>query len=81
MRKCWNWQTGKTKDLVHVFACGFKSHLPHCEKERLKRKIVWVFSFSEAGASLEPRVQGLRSASVGAKQTSTGRLAPHLPLG
>ena len=29
-------------------------------------------------ASLEPRVQGLRSASVGAKQTSTGRLAPHL---
>ena len=29
-------------------------------------------------ASLEPRVQGLRSAPVGAKQTSTGRLAPHL---
>ncbi len=62
-----------------MLACGFKSHLPHYEKERLKREIVWVFSFSEAGASLEPRVQGLRSASVGTKQTSTGRLAPHLP--
>ena len=50
------------------------------KRERLKREIVWVFSFSEAGASLDPRVQGLRSASAGAKQTSTGRLAPHLPL-
>mgnify|MGYP003292108343 CR=1 FL=1 len=29
MRKCWNWQTGKTKDLVFVLTCGFKSHLPH----------------------------------------------------
>ena len=29
MRKCWNWQTGKTKDLVPAMACGFKSHLPH----------------------------------------------------
>ena len=27
-RKCWNWQTGKTKDLVLVTTCGFKSHLP-----------------------------------------------------
>ena len=53
-RKCRNWQTSKTKDLVGVFSCGFKSHLPHHEKERLKREIVWVFSFSEAGASLEP---------------------------
>ena len=32
MRKCWNWQTGKTKDLVLVLACGFKSHLPQCLK-------------------------------------------------
>ena len=29
MRECWNWQTGKTKDLVGVCSCGFKSHLPH----------------------------------------------------
>ena len=28
-RECWNWQTGKTKDLVVVWSCGFKSHLPH----------------------------------------------------
>ena len=29
MRKCWNWQTSKTKDLVVGTPCGFKSHLPH----------------------------------------------------
>ena len=29
---------------------------------------------------LEPAVQGLRFAPVGAEQTSSGRLAPHLPL-
>ena len=29
MRKCRNWQTSKTKDLVMVTSCGFKSHLPH----------------------------------------------------
>ncbi len=34
MRKCWNWQTGKTKDLVGVFSCGFKSHLPQYFKVR-----------------------------------------------
>ena len=28
-RECWNWQTGKTKDLVLLATCGFKSHLPH----------------------------------------------------
>ena len=28
-RKCRNWQTSKTKDLVVVTSCGFKSHLPH----------------------------------------------------
>ena len=29
MRKCRNWQTSKTKDLVVDTPCGFKSHLPH----------------------------------------------------
>ena len=29
MRKCRNWQTSKTKDLVAAMSCGFKSHLPH----------------------------------------------------
>ena len=32
-RECWNWQTGKTKDLVGVCSCGFKSHLPHDKSE------------------------------------------------
>ena len=32
-RKCRNWQTSKTKDLVVGTPCGFKSHLPH-KKER-----------------------------------------------
>ena len=34
VRECWNWQTGKTKDLVGVCSCGFKSHLPHYGFER-----------------------------------------------
>ena len=29
LRKCRNWQTSKTKDLVLAITCGFKSHLPH----------------------------------------------------
>ena len=29
LRKCRNWQTSKTKDLVMLTSCGFKSHLPH----------------------------------------------------
>ena len=33
-RECWNWQTGKTKDLVGEFSCGFKSHLPHEKMNR-----------------------------------------------
>lgn len=32
-RECWNWQTGKTKDLVGECSCGFKSHLPHDKSE------------------------------------------------
>ncbi len=32
MRKCRNWQTSKTKDLVAFELCGFKSHLPHLFK-------------------------------------------------
>ena len=41
MRKCRNWQTSKTKDLVVVTSCGFKSHLPH---ERLKLKDLSLFA-------------------------------------
>ena len=39
-RKCRNWQTSKTKDLVVVTSCGFKSHLPH---ERLRSKDLSLF--------------------------------------
>ena len=32
-RKCRNWQTSKTKDLVTARSCGFKSHLPQASEE------------------------------------------------
>ena len=35
MRKCRNWQTSKTKDLVVGTPCGFKSHLPQSDFKRL----------------------------------------------
>ena len=40
----------------------------------------WTFFVLGAEASLEPEVQDLRFAPVGAEQTSPGCLAPHLPL-
>ena len=45
LRECWNWQTGKTKDLVGVCSCGFKSHLPHF-RERNPSKEGSFFAFS-----------------------------------
>ena len=33
-RKCRNWQTSKTKDLVVGTPCGFKSHLPQSGREQ-----------------------------------------------
>ena len=33
-RKCRNWQTSKTKDLVVGTPCGFKSHLPQSVESR-----------------------------------------------
>ena len=44
-RECWNWQTGKTKDLVGVCSCGFKSHLPHTEKRAESFDFIQVFCF------------------------------------
>ena len=38
MRKCRNWQTSKTKDLVVGTPCGFKSHLPQSDLKRLSHK-------------------------------------------
>ena len=43
LRECWNWQTGKTKDLVGVCSCGFKSHLPHTEKRAESFDFIQVF--------------------------------------
>ncbi len=45
LRECWNWQTGKTKDLVGVCSCGFKSHLPHTEKRAESFDFIQVFCF------------------------------------
>ena len=49
---------------------------PACKRKDLGRRLGLFFC---SRACLVPKVQGLRSAPVGAKQTSTGRLAPHLP--
>ena len=48
-----------------------------CMVTKKGRHVVYSF-FVRSRAFLELRVQGLRSASVGAKQTSPGRLAPNL---
>ena len=42
MRKCRNWQTSKTKDLVVATPCGFKSHLSH---EYLSRENLFLAGF------------------------------------
>ena len=55
MRKCRNWQTSKTKDLVGVFSCGFKSHLPH-EKSK---SYDLLFFCSNTETFFENWVQGL----------------------
>ena len=54
MRKCRNWQTSKTKDLVVGTPCGFKSHLPQSDyRKRLSRKrqpFFYPFVISESQA-------------------------------
>ena len=48
-RECWNWQTGKTKDLVGVCSCGFKSHLPHgFLKSSWQRQELWYNTYVHA---------------------------------
>ena len=42
MRRCRNWQTSKTKDLVLATACGFKSHPPH-KKGRMYQWDILLF--------------------------------------
>ncbi len=46
MRKCRNWQTSKTKDLVAFGLCGFKSHLPHqitVSLEKSRFAVIFLF--------------------------------------
>ncbi len=59
MRKCWNWQTSKTKDLVAAMTCGFKSHLPHLALGKFRiyqgfflSKTFYPFLFYSPGGSL-----------------------------
>ena len=85
MRKCRNWQTSKTKDLVVVTPCGFKSHLPQ-ENKRVKPKgLILLFCAEEL---LNPGFRSPRRrapSSVGsAGKRSPGPFSlsasPHLPL-
>ena len=110
MRKCRNWQTSKTKDLVIIAIVWVQVPSSALNNKTGTKQSVWSLSCCskpkralnhgfKAEASLEPMVQGLasgsvgswhevprtslglRSATVGAEQTSPGRLAPHLPQG
>ena len=51
LRKCRNWQTSKTKDLVVDTPCGFKSHLPHkktgnfCFRSFFINQLLFVISY------------------------------------
>ena len=53
-RKCRNWQTSKTKDLVMLTSCGFKSHLPHEQKGSTRKS--WSFFRSCGRGTWNPRV-------------------------
>ena len=135
MRKCRNWQTSKTKDLVIIAivwvqvpssalnnktgikqsvwslsycskpkralnpwfkvspparsARGMRSPGPHSvsaplrslQNRRPPDVLQPIFRMTSVVAWQAPMVQGLRSASVVAEQTSPGRLATHLPHG
>ena len=63
MRKCRNWQTSKTKDLVAFVPCGFKSHLPQDEmivrnarglKSPVFMRALGLFSFEGYARNLAP---------------------------
>ena len=49
MRKCRNWQTSKTKDLVAFELCGFKSHLPHYERSLDFSRLLLCYKDCRAG--------------------------------
>ena len=86
MQKCWNWQTGKTKDLVLVTTCGFKSHLLHYKK-RARPLRLSPFCFICRGGPRTHGFEGLLGIiassvrSVGKRSTGpfSFSTSPHLP--
>ena len=119
MRKCRNWQTSKTKDLVIIAIVWVQVPSSALNNKTGTKQSVWSLSYcSKPKRALNPWFKvspparsargmrspgphsphlplcfgrrradiprmscGLRSASVGAEQTSPGRLATHLPQG
>ena len=86
MRECWNWQTGKTKDLVVVWSCGFKSHLPHYCFYR-KRLIIenrplfllfWKLIISHTKKAVELSISAVMEG--GNQQTAVRHIHPFLFL-
>ena len=76
-RKCRNWQTSKTKDLVSIALVWVQ--VPSSALNN--RKTGWnsrSFCYSERKRTLNPGFN-LRFAPVGAEHSSPGRVAPHLP--
>ena len=51
-RKCRNWQTSKTKDLVVGTPCGFKSHLPQLNREQKCSRFFCALASREAAQGL-----------------------------
>ena len=81
MRKCRNWQTSKTKDLVIIAIVWVQVPSSALNNKTGTKQSVWSLSCcSKPKRALNPWVQGLRSASVVAEQTSPGRLAVSAPL-
>ncbi len=69
LRKCRNWQTSKTKDLVAFELCGFKSHLPHSVRSLDFQGFLYfqrAFPMSRAGSLF------ILTSTVTSTVTSTG---------
>ena len=82
MRKCRNWQTSKTKDLVMLTSCGFKSHLPHWMIRKSLRHKAWgFFRITHWGESLSPSGFPGRSLWIlpGLGMRCAHSVASHLP--
>ena len=66
MRKCRNWQTSKTKDLVIIAIVWVQVPSSALNNKTGTKRSVWSLSYcSMRKMGLEPMVQGLASGSVG----------------